>query len=113
LETQLHRLRRGALIIGTDDRDPPLYLLREGFIVRSHILTGNQAIVDILLPGDIAGLDLIVSGRPMGEFTTAAVVAYQTLPAQSVRHLMTRRSPRTFYRSSPKPIGGYSDWRRR
>ena len=53
-------------------------------------------ILDILVPGDIAGLDQIVLMRPIEEITAAGRVGYQALGAAALRELMA--DPRTALR---------------
>lgn len=80
---------RAAPLIGGSDTDAGAVLIRSGFAYRSCALgDGRRAILEILVPGDMAGLDHIVLSRPLEEITAAGRVGYQALGAGMVRALM-------------------------
>lgn len=79
---------RGAPVLIRSQREPPLLLVRNGFVLRHQDLPdGQRAVLDVLIPGDVIGLDHLVMARPTGEFV-AARLSYQALPAAAVRKLM-------------------------
>lgn len=89
LETELHSVADGTPIPKTRESEPGLFLIRRGFAFRYHDMSdGRRAIVDILIPGDIAGLDHLLVGRPVAEFAAGGRASYQTLPAEAVRKMM-------------------------
>src|SRR5437588_3313410 len=64
---------RGARLVDSDSADPDIVLIRSGFAYRSCVLAdGRRAIIDILTPGDIVGLDHIVLAQPIDEFLVAS-----------------------------------------
>lgn len=79
---------RGARLLGNNENEADILLLRGGFACASLVLTnGRRAIRDILIPGDIIGLDHILV-RPIDEFTAASRLEYSSLPSSEVRRLM-------------------------
>lgn len=89
LQSPVHSADRGAGLIERDT-EPQILLLRSGFAYRSSVLAdGRRAILDVLTPGEIVGLDHVVVARPVDEFTAANRVGYNALPAAEVRRLMT------------------------
>jgi CRP-like cAMP-binding protein len=70
-----------------------MFLIRRGFAYRSNVLAdGRRSIVDVLVPGDIAGLDHVLLSRPVGEFVAAGQLSYNAISAAAVRDLMADRS---------------------
>src|SRR5436305_5319286 len=71
------------------DSDPTILLIRTGFAFRSCALAdGRRAILHIVTPGDVVGLDHIVLHRPIEEVTAATRVEYRALRASGLRELM-------------------------
>src|SRR5205085_1500733 len=69
--------------------DAPVILFRSGFGFRSCVLAdGRRAIVDILVPGDVAGLDNLVWANPIEEISAANRVGYHALDPASARELL-------------------------
>ena len=63
-----------------DDVERRLLVIRGGFALRYCALAdGRRAIMDILLPGDIAGLDHVLGSKPLGEIVAASRLAYSAL----------------------------------
>jgi len=88
-ETPLRYAARDATLIRLGERDAPIILIRSGFAFRSCVLSdGRRAIVDILVPGDIAGLDHLIWANPIEEIVAANRVAYHALDPSSVRALL-------------------------
>jgi CRP-like cAMP-binding protein len=84
---------RDALLVRAGEAEAGAVLIRDGFAFRSCVLAdGRRAILDILLPGDLCGLDHIVLARPIEDIAVANRVGYSTLPAGAIRELMTDRS---------------------
>src|SRR5215831_21300773 len=89
IETPRRSASRGSLLIEDGKREAPLLLIHNGFVVASCALTdGRRAIIDVLIPGDVVGLDHVVVSRPMSEFSAATGTAYSALQIASVRALM-------------------------
>ena len=92
LETPLRYAARDATLVRLGERDPAIILIRSGFAFRSCVLTdGRRAILDVLVPGDIAGLDHIVLANPIEEIAAANRVAYYALDPAAVRALLGNR----------------------
>jgi CRP/FNR family transcriptional regulator len=86
----IHYADRGTLLAGRGGAEPQILLVRNGLAYRSCVLAdGRRAILDILTPGDIIGLDHIVVAHPVDEFTAACRLGYSVLNASEVRQLMT------------------------
>lgn len=80
---------RGARLLRRDGGEPQVLLLAVGFAYRAcGLADGRRAILDILLPGDIIGLDHIVAARSSDEFVAACRLGYRALAAGEVRRLM-------------------------
>ena len=85
LAAPLRIAARGTSII----HEPTLCLVRRGFVLRCHDLAnGSRAIVDVLIPGDIVGLDHVLIARPIGDFTVASQLSYQALKSADVRNMI-------------------------
>jgi len=92
LEAPLRYAAREATLIRAGEREAAVILLRSGFAFRSCALVdGRRAILDLLVPGDAAGLDCIVLANPVAEITTASRVGYHTLDPADLRALMADR----------------------
>jgi CRP/FNR family transcriptional regulator, anaerobic regulatory protein len=93
LSTPLTHASGGTSIIRFDERDAPVFLIRRGVAYRScELANGKRAIVDVLIPGDIAGLDHVLVSRSVGEFTAAGQFSFNALSASTVRKLMEDRN---------------------
>ena len=80
---------RGTCLVERGNGEPEVMLIRSGFAYRSCVLSdGRRAILDILTPGDIVGLDHVVLAHPIDEFTAASRVGYHVLSASEIRGLM-------------------------
>jgi CRP/FNR family transcriptional regulator, anaerobic regulatory protein len=91
-ETPIRYAARDAMLVRLGERDAPILLLRSGFAYRSCVLAdGRRAILDVLVPGDIAGLDHIMLASPIAEITAAHRVAYNALEPAQLRKLMADR----------------------
>jgi CRP/FNR family transcriptional regulator len=92
LQTAVRYVRRDTPLARAGDVEPSIFLLHSGFAYRSCPLAdGRRAILDILVPGDIAGLDHIVLASPVEEIAAADRVSYRALGAAAVRALMGER----------------------
>jgi hypothetical protein len=95
LSTPLTHASGGTSIIRFDERDAPVFLIRRGVAYRScELANSKRAIVDVLIPGDIAGLDHVLVSRSVGEFTAAGPLSFNALSASTVRELRVRPSLR-------------------
>jgi CRP/FNR family transcriptional regulator len=92
LQTPIRVAGRDASLITAGDPDPPVILIRSGFACRCCVLAdGRRAILHVLTPHDIAGLDHLVLARPIEEITATSRVGYHALRASQVRELMVER----------------------
>jgi CRP/FNR family transcriptional regulator len=93
LETPIRFAARDAVLNRTGENEPSVFLIRSGFAFRSCGLSdGRRAILHVLTPYDIAGLDHVVLARSIEEITAASRLGYHTLRASQVRELMADRS---------------------
>ena len=91
-ETPMRYAAREAILIRIGEHDAPIILLRSGFAYRSCVLAdGRRAILDVLVPGDITGLDHVVLANPIAEITAANRVGYHALEPAQLRTLMSDR----------------------
>jgi CRP-like cAMP-binding protein len=68
-------------------------MIRSGFAYRSCVLAnGRRAILDLLVPGDFAGLDHLVLETPIEEITAASRLGYHALDPASARVLFEDRA---------------------
>jgi CRP/FNR family transcriptional regulator, anaerobic regulatory protein len=89
LQTPIRNAGRDAPLVSAGDPEPHVVLVRNGFAFRSCLLAdGRRSILDVLVSGDIVGLDNIVLARPIEDITAAGRVGYNTLSAAAVRQLM-------------------------
>jgi CRP-like cAMP-binding protein len=80
---------RDAVIIAADDPEPPILQMHRGVAFRSVTLPdGRRAIVDILLPSDIAGIDNAVLGRSNHDVVAGAPLGYRQLAGAALRELL-------------------------
>lgn len=108
LEAPLRSGERGAVLISADEPVPPAMLFHRGVAYRSFAMPdGRRSIVDILLPGDIIGLDHAVLGRSGHEVIAANRVGYRQLDAAVVRALMA--NPQIALRALA--LAGEARWR--
>jgi CRP/FNR family transcriptional regulator, anaerobic regulatory protein len=90
LQTPVRFAGRDAPLIRAGDPDPETVLVRDGFAYRSCVLAdGRRAILDIFVPGDIAGLDNTVIPASSEDVIAAGRVGYHALRAASLRDMMT------------------------
>jgi CRP-like cAMP-binding protein len=88
LERPIHTLARGDRLTVRSGPEPEGILLRSGFAFRSCAMPdGRRAILDVLAPGDVAGLDNIVV-HPFDECVAASRVSFNALPAGELRRMM-------------------------
>jgi CRP/FNR family transcriptional regulator len=93
LQTPLRFAGRDASLARAGGPEPPIFLLHSGFAYRScRLPDGRRAILDILVPGDITGLDHIVLPSPIADITAADRLSYRALGGATVRALMADQS---------------------
>ena len=91
--TPMHSAQRDTAIISADDRDPPALLIHRGVAFSSHyFLDGRRAIIDIMLPTDIVGIEHAVMGRSNRDVVAASPLHYRVLPASNLRQLETSKN---------------------
>jgi CRP/FNR family transcriptional regulator, anaerobic regulatory protein len=89
LQQPICNAARDMPLVRLSDSDPTILLIRTGFAFRSCTLAdGRRAILHIVTPGDVVGLDHIVLHRPIEEVTAATRVEYRALRASGLRELM-------------------------
>jgi len=89
LQTPLCVAGRDAPFIRAGDPEPVGVLIRSGFAYRSCALgDGRRAILDIFVPGDIAGLDNTIAPASSEDVIAAGRVGYHALPAVTLRDMM-------------------------
>jgi len=82
----------GQPLIEADKVSRYIYQLRTGLAYQSHRFPdGRRAIVDIFAPGNVVGLEMILSLRASGTVTAAGPVKYLALDANSLYQLMEDR----------------------
>lgn len=88
-EKPLRYAGRDAPLVRIGRTEPTVLLLRSGFAYRSCLIAdGRRAILDVLVPGDFAGLDHIFLARPGEEITAANRVGYSEMPTGEFRQLL-------------------------
>jgi CRP-like cAMP-binding protein len=93
LERPLHLIQRSGVLIRADDRDAQIVMIERGFAYCAQILPdGRRAILDILVPGDIAGLDLIVGSRLQQDVIAPGAIGYRSVNASAIRGMMGDRA---------------------
>jgi CRP/FNR family transcriptional regulator len=92
LQTPVRFAGRDAPLVQADDPEASAILIRSGFAFCSCALSdGRRAILHILTPHDIVGLDHLVLSRPTEEITATSRVSYHALRTAQVRDLMADR----------------------
>jgi CRP-like cAMP-binding protein len=90
LETPIRFAARDAALTRAGNPEPSVILIRSGFAFRScGLADGRRAILHIVTPNDIAGLDHVVLARPIEEIIAASRVGYHVLRASALRELLT------------------------
>ena len=83
---------RGTQLVPDGTKAPPVLLVQEGFAYRAyHLPDGRRAVLDVLIPGDMIGLDHILVADPIDAFIAASRIAFSSLDASDVRQLMEDR----------------------
>ncbi|MGE5268693.1 MAG: Crp/Fnr family transcriptional regulator, partial [Thiohalocapsa sp.] len=81
---------RDQPLLRADAGAAQLFLIHRGIAYRScSVPSGKRAILDLLLPGDISGIDQLVLRRPDQEIIAAGTVGYRALPAAAVHRLVS------------------------
>ena len=89
LQAPVHYADRGSVLVRRGDASPTILLLRSGFAYRSRVLSdGRRAILDLLISGDIIGLDHVVVAHPLDDFIAACRLGYNILDPSECRRLM-------------------------
>jgi CRP/FNR family transcriptional regulator, anaerobic regulatory protein len=89
LEAPSLSANRDAVIIRADARDPPCVLINRGVVYGSSFLSdGQRSISDIMLPGDIVGVDHAVLGHANREIIAASPLGYRVLEGAVIREMM-------------------------
>jgi len=85
-------IEQGTALI-PDVADPGAFLIARGVAYRSVTFRdGRRSILDVLLPGDIAGLENIVRPSRQQEITAANDVSGYALAGPALRELLARRA---------------------
>jgi CRP-like cAMP-binding protein len=92
-KTPIRFAGRDTILIQAGNTEPAMILLRSGFAFRSCVMSdGRRAILDILLPGDFAGVDNVVLGHPLEDICVASRVGYHLMSGAAVRELLQDRA---------------------
>src|SRR5262249_37398740 len=79
-------------VIEADKVPRYVYQLRTGLAYQSHWFPdGRRAVVDIFAPGNVVGLETILSLRASDAVTAAGPIKYLALDASSLHHLLEDR----------------------
>ncbi|HWB51584.1 MAG TPA: Crp/Fnr family transcriptional regulator [Stellaceae bacterium] len=88
-EAPYRTAERDAAVIAADDAEPPILQIHRGVAYRSVSLPdGRRAIVDIILPTDVVGVDNAVLGRSNHDVVAASPLGYRQLSGAALRELM-------------------------
>lgn len=83
------RADRGGVLIAADEPAPTAILIDRGAAFRALTNSdGRRVIIDLLLPGDIAGSGDALTGSARGELVAANSVSYRALAAASLQALI-------------------------
>jgi len=89
LEGRLESAGRDAPLSFSEGREPGAFLITRGFAYRSTTFPdARRAILDVLVPGDIVGLESLVLGRLQQDVTAAGHVSGKVLSAERLRELL-------------------------
>jgi CRP-like cAMP-binding protein len=84
---------RDAIVIEPGAPDPPVIRLDSGFAYRaSRLPDGRRIILDLLISGDITGIDHVLLSRSVEGLVAANRITYQALAAERLRQLATDRA---------------------
>ena len=82
-------IRSQSVVFGPDDTDPHVILIHRGIGLRRCTLPdGRRSLLDVLLPGDIVGLDHAVIGSSEQELVAATALGFQAISGFRMRALM-------------------------
>lgn len=89
LETPTLSADRDAVIIRAHASEPPCLLINRGVAYRSSVLAdGRRSVSEIILPGDIVGIDHAMLGQPNHDVIAASALSYRLLQGAKIRELM-------------------------
>jgi CRP/FNR family transcriptional regulator, anaerobic regulatory protein len=89
LEKPLQSARRDAVLISADGNEPAAHLIHRGIAYSSVVLPGGRrSIIDVLLPGDIVGIEYSVVRRPNHDVIAANELGYRTLAIAELNRLV-------------------------
>ena len=92
LEQPYNSIGRQGTVFSGENGDAPVILIQRGVAYRSSTLPdGRRAILDLLLPGDVGGIDNAVFGRTNQALTAANALGYRAMRAAMLRDLMGTR----------------------
>lgn len=91
LASELCHAGRDAVLVRVGEPNPRVLAIRSGFAVRSCTLPDRRrAILDVLVPGDICGLDHVFTRRPAEELVAAGQLAHYALTPSVFRALLSQ-----------------------
>lgn len=92
LEQPYSSIGRQGAVFSPENGEAQVILIQRGIAYRSTTLPdGRRAILDLLLPGDIGGIDSAVFGRANQTLTAANALGYRAMRAAMLRDLMGTR----------------------
>jgi CRP-like cAMP-binding protein len=81
--------KRNGVIASTVDRFPSALQIQNGVAYSAHALPdGTRAIIDIVLPTDIVGVENVVLSHSNLEVVAACSLGYRLMPARTLLQLM-------------------------
>jgi CRP-like cAMP-binding protein len=93
LDRPRQSIQRNGVVVRAGDPDPPIVLIQRSLAYCAQNLPdGRRAILDILVPGDVAGLDLIVHGGTHQEVIAASNLEYRSIQARALQGMMSDRA---------------------
>jgi CRP/FNR family transcriptional regulator len=83
--------KRGDMLIRVGEPGADLLLLASGWACREHLRpNGDQAVLDLYLPGDLIGLDNLIDEEALNSIVALTAVGYYTLKRKTFELLLLR-----------------------
>lgn len=83
----------GSLLMREGERPAQIWQLRTGIAYRAHqFRDGRRAIVELYVPGDVIGIEAVLSMPMSGDVFAAGPVRYWALPAEALRQAIGDRA---------------------
>jgi CRP/FNR family transcriptional regulator, anaerobic regulatory protein len=83
--------KRGEILIRVGEPGADLLLLASGWACREHLRpNGDQAVLDLYLPGDLIGLDNLIDEEALDSIVALTAAGYYTLKQKAFELLLLR-----------------------